>query len=165
MTAVLTDVYIDGWAQDCSNSSALALELLQSCAQTSIYHSAWMRQSFINELLYISVFENVYARSRYQGQGQVITNYLSPPLIPASGTQVLRMGSLTYIYYVCECKMFNITTLDVFPVLLNKYRSRACLRWVPCPHTPADNYTQRPHPHPHPSTIPTATTQYKTASS
>ena len=30
--------YIDGLAQDCSNSSALALELLQSCTKQSIYN-------------------------------------------------------------------------------------------------------------------------------
>ena len=29
--------HIDGWAQDCSNSSALAMELLQSCAKPSMY--------------------------------------------------------------------------------------------------------------------------------
>ena len=28
---------MDGWVQDCSNSSALAMELLQSCAKPSIY--------------------------------------------------------------------------------------------------------------------------------
>ena len=32
-----TLAYIDGLAQDCSNSSALAMELLQSCAKSSIY--------------------------------------------------------------------------------------------------------------------------------
>ena len=31
--------HIDGLAQDCSNSSALAMELLQSCAKPSIYAS------------------------------------------------------------------------------------------------------------------------------
>ena len=30
--------YIDGLAQDCSNSSVLAMELLQSCTKTSIYN-------------------------------------------------------------------------------------------------------------------------------
>ena len=30
------DGYIDGLVQDCSNSSALAMELLQSCAKPSI---------------------------------------------------------------------------------------------------------------------------------
>ena len=29
--------YIHGWAQDCSNSIANALELLQSCTKPSIY--------------------------------------------------------------------------------------------------------------------------------
>ena len=29
--------YIDGLVQDCSNSSALAMELLQSCTKPSIY--------------------------------------------------------------------------------------------------------------------------------
>ena len=42
MTELLTDVthwiiYIDGLMQDCSNSSALALELLQSCTKPWIY--------------------------------------------------------------------------------------------------------------------------------
>ena len=31
------DLYIDGLVQDCSNSSALAVELLQPCTKTSIY--------------------------------------------------------------------------------------------------------------------------------
>ena len=31
-------VYIDGLVQDCSNTSANALELLQSCTKPSIYH-------------------------------------------------------------------------------------------------------------------------------
>ena len=30
-------IYIDGLVQDCSNSSALAMELLQSCTKPSIY--------------------------------------------------------------------------------------------------------------------------------
>ena len=30
------DVHIDGLVQDCSNSSALAMELLQSCTKPSI---------------------------------------------------------------------------------------------------------------------------------
>ena len=32
----ITEAYLDGQAQDCSNSSANALELLQSCAKPSI---------------------------------------------------------------------------------------------------------------------------------
>ena len=32
----LSDMYIDGLAQGCSSSSALALKLLQSCAKPSI---------------------------------------------------------------------------------------------------------------------------------
>ena len=35
---VLEEIY-DGFAQDCSNSSALAMELLQFCAKPSIYGS------------------------------------------------------------------------------------------------------------------------------
>ena len=30
-------VYIDGLVQDCSNSNALAMELLQSCTKPSMY--------------------------------------------------------------------------------------------------------------------------------
>ena len=30
-------LYVDGLVQDCSNSSALAMELLQSCTKSSIY--------------------------------------------------------------------------------------------------------------------------------
>ena len=30
-------MYIDGLVQDCSNSSALAMELLQSCTKHSVY--------------------------------------------------------------------------------------------------------------------------------
>ena len=33
----LTQEYIDGWVQYCSNSSALAVELLQSYTKPSIY--------------------------------------------------------------------------------------------------------------------------------
>ena len=35
--SISTLLYIDGLVQDCSNSSALAMELLQSCAKPSIY--------------------------------------------------------------------------------------------------------------------------------
>ena len=36
--------HIDGLAQDCSNSSALAMELLQSCAKPSIYDTSVTNQ-------------------------------------------------------------------------------------------------------------------------
>ena len=38
--------YIDGLVQDCSNSSALAMELLQSCTKPSISDSSWLLWSF-----------------------------------------------------------------------------------------------------------------------
>ena len=37
MMIQLTNAYIDGLVQDCSNSSALAMELLQSCTEPPIY--------------------------------------------------------------------------------------------------------------------------------
>ena len=39
--------HIDGLVQDCSNSSALAMGLLQSCTKTSIWNmtSLWMIQA------------------------------------------------------------------------------------------------------------------------
>ena len=37
LTLGLWHAYIDGLAQDCSKSSALAMELLQSCTKPSIY--------------------------------------------------------------------------------------------------------------------------------
>ena len=37
MLTRFTDAYIDGLVQDCSNFSALAMELLQSCTKPSIY--------------------------------------------------------------------------------------------------------------------------------
>ena len=42
---------IDGLVQDCSNSSALAVELLQSCTKPSIYvfiHSKEKKQCYMN---------------------------------------------------------------------------------------------------------------------
>ena len=39
----LTDVYIDSLVQDCSSSSALAMELLQSCAKPSICSAVYRR--------------------------------------------------------------------------------------------------------------------------
>ena len=36
---ILWDTHIDGLVQDCSNPSALKMELLQSCAKPSIYCS------------------------------------------------------------------------------------------------------------------------------
>ena len=46
-------IYIDGLVQDCSNSSALAMELLQPCTKQSIYastkhkhHSLHMHRSY-----------------------------------------------------------------------------------------------------------------------
>ena len=39
MLAVFSNTYIDGLAQDCGNSSALALELPQSCTKPSIYET------------------------------------------------------------------------------------------------------------------------------
>ena len=38
-------MHINGLVQDCSNSSALAMELLQSCTKPSIY--VWMNQIII----------------------------------------------------------------------------------------------------------------------
>ena len=51
--------HIDGLVQDCSNSSAYALELLQSCTKPSIYHSnnmsglktIWHHLIFINKFM------------------------------------------------------------------------------------------------------------------
>ena len=41
------DSYIDGLAQDCSNSSALAMELLQSCAKPLVYGwGTWLLQQY-----------------------------------------------------------------------------------------------------------------------
>ena len=34
-TPQIDTLHIDGWVQDCSNSSALAMELLQSCTKPS----------------------------------------------------------------------------------------------------------------------------------
>ena len=38
-------IYINGWVQDCSNSSALAMELLQSYTESSIYYHAYVVKS------------------------------------------------------------------------------------------------------------------------
>ena len=37
----MSAVNIDGLVQDCSNSIALAMELLQSCTEPSIYLMVW----------------------------------------------------------------------------------------------------------------------------
>ena len=37
MDKYINELHIDGLAQDCSNSSALARDLLQSCAEPSNY--------------------------------------------------------------------------------------------------------------------------------
>ena len=37
MDSAITDYNIEGLVQNCSNSSALAMELLQSCTELSIY--------------------------------------------------------------------------------------------------------------------------------
>ena len=37
---IVADLYVDGLAQDCSNSSALTMELLQSCAKPLIFLGA-----------------------------------------------------------------------------------------------------------------------------
>ena len=37
-------IYLDGLVQDCSNSIAKALELLQSCTKPSIYHMSIQQQ-------------------------------------------------------------------------------------------------------------------------
>ena len=43
-----TSKYIDGLVQDCSNSSALAMELLQSCTEPLIYYLGfWMHSAYI----------------------------------------------------------------------------------------------------------------------
>ena len=36
MTSIMMETHIDGLAQDCNNSSVLAMELLQSCAKPSL---------------------------------------------------------------------------------------------------------------------------------
>ena len=45
-------LHIDGLVQDCSNSSALALELLQSCTKPSIYSGTWWVKPFLAKSLY-----------------------------------------------------------------------------------------------------------------
>ena len=42
-------IHIDGLVQDCSNSSALAMELLQFCAKPSMYDSQ-SYQSFVIDI-------------------------------------------------------------------------------------------------------------------
>ena len=66
------DVYIDGLAQDCSNSIANALELLQSCTKLSIYETirlGWVKAtSFLSKayhmflLVYSSMSESSSSR-------------------------------------------------------------------------------------------------------
>ena len=55
----IDDEYIDGLAQDCSNSSASAMELLQSCTEPSIY-SWWIPATLIHVMLAMSICEWVY---------------------------------------------------------------------------------------------------------
>ena len=43
-------VYLNGLVQDCSNSSALAMELLQSCIKTSIYQRYTLKWSVFAKL-------------------------------------------------------------------------------------------------------------------
>ena len=44
--------HIDGLVQDCSNSSALAMELLQSCTKLSIYSAMYLCISGLSELFF-----------------------------------------------------------------------------------------------------------------
>ena len=56
--SVLFEGYIDGLVQDCSNSSALAMELLQSCTKPSIY--AFMIQMFcFYFIMFVVIYKNI----------------------------------------------------------------------------------------------------------
>ena len=47
---------IDGLEQDCSNSSALAMELLQSYAKSSIYKNiSWLKKWSFSDILSVAV--------------------------------------------------------------------------------------------------------------
>ena len=45
-------VHFDGLVQDCSNSSALAMELLQSCTKPSIYLRAMLQGMFVYDVIH-----------------------------------------------------------------------------------------------------------------
>ena len=48
----LLGVYIDGLVQDCSNSSALAMELLQSCTKPSIWNLFVLHETVVQSHSY-----------------------------------------------------------------------------------------------------------------
>ena len=48
--------HIDGLVQDCSNSSALAMELLQSCTKSSIYKSPCLNVQIVSITASIMIF-------------------------------------------------------------------------------------------------------------
>ena len=59
--------FSDGLVQDCGNSSALAMELLQSCTKTSIYLCSLLVRVTI-KLLDIELNRWADARAVYMGQ-------------------------------------------------------------------------------------------------
>ena len=69
--------YIDGLAQDCSNSSALAMELLQSCSKSSN----------------IIVYSTTSAQVEQGGQSWTLTGH------PISHTHEPAMGCLLKEYF------------------------------------------------------------------
>ena len=61
----LCEQYIDGLVQDCSISSANALEILQSCTKTSIYSKKY------NQYFIIFVVSTVHGLNHFDGNMNV----------------------------------------------------------------------------------------------
>ena len=74
-------IYIDGLAQDCSNSIANALELLQSCADTSIccacctHHTWWRHQMEIFSALLAFCVGNSSVTGEFPSQRPVTRSF------------------------------------------------------------------------------------------
>ena len=91
-------IHIDGLVQDCSNSIANALELLQSCTMRSIWQ--WLHQREKNEAL--SWGKMVQSHYQLQTHHTMVCNISECPVI-----EYLRVFVCDYqlfiAYYINEC--------------------------------------------------------------
>ena len=86
LTALVANMvikYIDGLVQDCSNSIANALELLQSCTKPLIYnvHMLIIIQIPMKILLFSKTYNYTHLNSLRPSDGSILADGTKPPMM------------------------------------------------------------------------------------
>ena len=102
--------HIDGLVQDCSNSSALAVELLHSCTKPSIYsHMGQTHKNiFLMDCLYCFYFEYRYLGQIDSYDVTVLYSYSMVYLYLIWGNHLWMQFSLTDNHIWCENPLIPI---------------------------------------------------------